>query len=89
MAALESIALAASTAAALLLVGLAGRAWRKTGSPKVLLIAGAFGLFLAKGLLFSYGLFASTAWRNELAAPGLALDAFALGLLYVAILRRS
>ncbi|MFA5945007.1 MAG: hypothetical protein WC876_11150 [Candidatus Thermoplasmatota archaeon] len=89
MAAWESLALAAYTAAALLLVALAGRAWRKTGSPKVLLIAGAFAVFLAKGLLFSYGLFTSVAWRNEFAAPGLVLDACALGLLYAAVLRRG
>jgi hypothetical protein len=64
------------------------RAWRRTGSRKVLLLALAFAAFLAKGLLFTVALFRTTEWR-DLLLPGLALDVAGLALLYAAALRRA
>ena len=81
-----SLGVAALTGAALLLTLLALRAWRLSGSRKVLFLAGAFAAFLAKGLLFSVGLFSVRAW-SDLVLPGLALDVLALGLLYGAARR--
>lgn len=83
-----SLGVAAYTAIALLLAFVAARAWRHSGSRKVALLAAAFGLLLAKGLLFSVALFQEADWRPYL-LPGLALDAAALALLYAAVLRRS
>ena len=45
---LLSLAVAAYAAVSLLLAGVALRAWRHSGSRKVLLLAGAFAAFLAK-----------------------------------------
>jgi hypothetical protein len=83
-----SLAVAALTGAAAFLTAVALRAWRHSGNRKVLLLALAFAVFLAKGLLFSVALFVVADWRTLL-VPGLALDVAALGLLYVAALRRS
>jgi len=81
-----SVAVGALTAAALLLTLLALRAWRHSGSRKVLFLALAFAVVLAKGLLFSVGLFVARPW-SDLVLPGLALDVAALALLYLAALR--
>lgn len=83
-----SLGVAAFTGVAAFLTILAIRAWRLTGSRKVLLLALAFAIFLAKGLLFSAALFVVADWR-DLLAPGLAFDVAALGLLYLAALRPS
>ena len=83
-----SLGVAAFTAVAAFLAVVALRAWRHSGSRKVLLLASAFGVFLAKGLLFSAALFVVADWR-DLLLPGLAFDILALGLLYAAALRRS
>ena len=83
-----SLGVAALTGVAAVLTAVALRAWRHTGSRKVLLLALAFAVFLAKGLLFSAALFVVTDWR-DLLVPGLALDVAALGLLYAAALRPS
>ena len=88
MDALLSLAVAVYAATSLLLAAVAVRAWRRSGSRKVLLLALAFAAFLAKGLLFSVALFRSTDWRDHL-LPGLALDAAGLALLYGAVLRRG
>lgn len=85
---LLSLAVAAYSATALLLAAVAVRAWRRSGSRKVLLLALAFAAFLAKGLLFSVALFRTTDWR-DLLLPGLALDVAGLALLYGAVLRRG
>ena len=85
---LLSLAVAAYAAVSLLLAGVALRAWRHSGSRKVLLLAGAFAAFLAKGLLFSVALFTVTEW-DRLLVPGLTLDVAGLGLLYAAVLRRA
>lgn len=89
MATWDSLAVALYAGTALLLAAVAARAWQHTRSPKVLLLAAAFALFLCKGLLFTFGLFQSPTWREQLTMPGLGLDAAALGLLYGAVLRRS
>lgn len=86
--ALLSIAVAAYAAVSLLLAAVAFRAWRHSGSRKVLLLAGAFTAFLAKGLLFSVALFSVSEW-DQLLVPGLALDLAGAGLLYAAVLRRA
>ena len=83
-----SLGVAALTGVAAFLTLLALRAWRHTGSRKVLFLALAFAVFLAKGLLFSAALFVVADWR-DLLVPGLALDVVALALLYAAALRRS
>jgi hypothetical protein len=83
-----SLGVAALTGVAAFLTVVAVRAWRHSGSRKVLFLAAAFALFLAKGLLFSAALFVVADWR-DLLVPGLALDVAALGLLYAAALRRS
>jgi hypothetical protein len=88
MDALLSVAVAVYAATSLLLAAVALRAWRRTGSRKVLLLALAFAAFLAKGLLFSVALFRTTDWR-DLLLPGLALDVAGLALLYGAVLRRA
>lgn len=88
MDALLSLAVAAYSATSLLLAFVAARAWRRSGSRKVLLLALAFAAFLAKGLLFSVALFRTTDWR-DLLLPGLALDTAGLALLYGAVLRRA
>ena len=83
-----NLGVAALTGVAAFLAALAFRAWRHTGSRKVLFQALAFTVFLAKGLLFSAALFVVADWR-DLLVPGLALDVVALGLLYAAALRPS
>lgn len=83
-----SLAVAAYAAVSLLLAAVAFRAWRHSGSRKVLLLAGAFAAFLAKGVLFSVALFSVSDW-DRLLVPGLALDVVGLGLLYAAVLRRG
>lgn len=88
MDAVLSLAVAVYAATSLLLAAVALRAWRRTGSRKVLLLALAFAAFLAKGLLFSVALFRTTDWR-DLLLPGLALDVAGLALLYGAVLRRA
>jgi hypothetical protein len=85
---LLSLGVAAYAATSLLLAAVAFRAWRRSGSRKVLLLALAFLAFLAKGLLFSVALFRTTDWR-DLLLPGLALDVAGLALLYGAVLRRA
>jgi hypothetical protein len=81
-----SVAVAVETAVALLLTLVALRSWRHSGSRKVLLLACAFAAFLAKGLLFSVGLFTIPDW-GSLLLPGLAFDVVGLALLYLAALR--
>lgn len=83
-----SLGVAALTGIAAFLTAVAFRAWRHSGSRKVLFLALAFALFLAKGLLFSAALFVVADWR-DLLVPGLAFDVAALALLYVAALRPS
>lgn len=89
MAVLLSLAVGLLTAVAALLTFVSFRAWRHSRSPKVLLLGAAFALFLAKGLLLTAGIFRDAAWKESLAAPGLALDVAALVLLYLAVLRRE
>jgi hypothetical protein len=83
-----SLGVGVLTATAALLTAVALRAWRHSGSHKVLVLALAFAAVLAKGLLFSIGLFVTRPW-TDLVLPGLALDVAALLLLYAAVLRRS
>jgi CHASE2 domain-containing sensor protein len=83
-----SVGVAALTGVAAFLTVLALRAWRHSGSRKVLFLALAFAVFLAKGLLFSAALFVVADWR-DLILPGLAFDVAALVLLYLAALRPS
>ncbi|MHB1262643.1 MAG: hypothetical protein ACYC2H_13125 [Thermoplasmatota archaeon] len=83
-----SLGVAALTGVAAFLTVLAIRAWRLTGSRKVLMLSLAFAVFLAKGLLFSAALFVVADWR-DLLVPGLAFDVVALVLLYLAALRPS
>jgi CHASE2 domain-containing sensor protein len=83
-----NIGVAIYTGVALLLAAVAVRAWRHARSRKVGLLAGAFCVLLAKGLLLSVALFRQADW-SDLVLPGLAFDVAALGLLYGAALRRG
>jgi diacylglycerol kinase len=87
VAALLSVGVALLTAVAALLVAVSVRSWLHTRSRRVLLLTVAFSLFLAKGLLLTIGIFRDAAWKESLAAPGIALDVAALVVLYLAVLR--
>lgn len=70
---------------AALLFAVALAAWRRVGGGKMLALAGAFGVFLLKGLWLSWEAFGPAA-----ASPGWALlvpDFAVLALLYVATVR--
>lgn len=84
---LENLLTPAFTVVALALTLVALRAWRHARSPKTLLLALGFGLFLTKGIILSVGLFYSGQWEDQLLLPGLLLDLGALSLFYLAILR--
>jgi len=88
MPAWENVAVAALTVAALALLTVAARAWWRTRSTKVLLLALAFALFFAKGLAYSWALFSRADWTQAMALPGILLDIVALALLYAAVLAR-
>jgi hypothetical protein len=83
-----NISLGLFTALALLLFVVAVRAYLHSRSQRVLLLASAFALFLAKGLLLTIAIFRDAEWER-LVVPGLFLDAAALALLYVAVLRKA
>ena len=88
MAAWESVAVALYTGTALLLAAVAWRSWWHARGPRTLFLATAFLLIVAKGLLFTIGVFSSNSWRKDLVVPGVWLDVAALGLLYAGVLRR-
>lgn len=89
MAAVENILTAGVTALAVLLAALSWRAWLHTRSTKILLLAAGFSVFTVKGLLLTVGLFTDPDWEQDLFVPSLLLDALALVLFYLAVLKRS
>jgi hypothetical protein len=86
MVAWENVAVAVFTVSALALLLVALRAWSQARSRKILLLALAFALFLAKGVLLTWALFSVPDWKARLALPGLLLDTAALLLVYAAVL---
>lgn len=69
---------------ALLLLVVAVAAWRRVGGPKLLAMAGAFAVFAAQGLWFTWGAFAGEGGPGlDVLVPGFAV----LALLYVATAR--
>ena len=89
MSAALSLLAGAVTALALLLFAVAGRSWLHVRSPRVMLLAAAFLLLVAKGILLSIAIFQDADWEGRYMVPSLALDAGALVLLYLAVLRKS
>lgn len=85
MAILENVATAALTVVALGLTIISLRAWLHRRSNKVALLASGFGLFLAKGLMLSVGLFVATDWES-LITPTIVIDLGILGVFYAAVL---
>lgn len=85
MALLENVATAGLTVVALGLTVIALRAWLHRRSRKVGLLALGFGLFLAKGLMLSVGLFWTQSW-GSLLTPSLLIDLAVLGVFYAAVL---
>lgn len=86
---LENVVTAAMTAASGALVFIGYRAWLHTRSPKVLLIAAGFLLFLIKGLVLTVGLFTTAAWGENLLAASVTLDLGILMSFYFAIFKRA
>jgi hypothetical protein len=86
---LENLATAALTVLALALTIIALRAWMHTRSRKVLFLALGFGLFFAKGVVLSIGLFTTAEWEDRFLLPSLLLDLVALSLFYASVLKRS
>lgn len=86
---LENLATAALTVLALALTLVAARAWWHTRSRKVLLLALGFGLFFAKGVVLSIGLFTTVEWEDRFLLPSLLMDLVALSLFYGSVLKRS
>jgi len=84
----ENIATASLTVFALALTLIALRAWRFSGSRKVLLLAAGFALFFAKGLVLSLGLFVVPDWE-ELLLPSVLFDLSILTVFYLAALKRG
>lgn len=88
-AAIQNLLTAAMTVTAAVLSLVALRAYRHTGRIKIAYVAGAFALFLAKGVVLSAGLFLTTSWGEALLPWSVALDLGILILFYLAILKRS
>ena len=85
---LDTAAAAAYTALALVLAVVALHAASVSRSRRTVLLAWAFGLLAAKGVLLSVALFVDPQWSRWL-APALALDAAALLVIYLALLKRG
>jgi hypothetical protein len=83
----DSLAAAVVTGTALLLAAVALRSWSLRRSGKALLLATAFALLLVQGLLLSGALFSAPSDASLWLGAGLAAEAVALVLLYVAVLR--
>lgn len=86
MPALENVAVAGLSVAALALVVVGVRAWWFTRATKVLLLVAAFLFFLAKGALYATALFTTPDWGQRVALPGVFLDLAALALIYASVL---
>ena len=83
----ESAAAGAQLVLAAVLVVVAVRAARRTGSPRLGLLALAFTGFLAQGLVLAYALLTVRLDLGTAVATALALNAAALCLVYVGVLR--
>jgi hypothetical protein len=68
---------------------LSARAYRRSGSRKVLIVTIAFGLFTLKGVLISYGLMQEEVAWEELLLMALVMDALVAILLFVAVIARK
>lgn len=86
---LQNLAAASLTVLALALVLVALRAWWHARSDKVLYLAIAFGLILAKGLVLTVALFLPAGWSGNVVLSTLMLDLGVLVLFYAAVLRKS
>lgn len=81
----ENVATAALVIVAFTLTVIALRAWRHSGTRKVLLLALGFGLFLVKGLVLAVGLFTVTPWE-QLLVPSIVFDLAILGVFYLSVM---
>lgn len=88
MAVAENLIVAAYTVLAMIVSLAAWRAWRYSRSRKILLLAVAFTVLLAKAVFLAIGLFWVPEWE-ALFVPSLILDLVVIVLFYLAVLRRS
>lgn len=88
MLAFENIILAAVSVFAFALTLIAVLAFRRTHDIPILFLAGAFGVFFAKGLLLTLALFTQTFTLSQLFIMSGALDLVILALFYGFTLRR-
>lgn len=88
MVAIENILLAAVTVFASALTVIATLAWRRTGDTHMLVLAAAFGAFIAKGLTLTIGLFFELLPLTGLFILAVTFDLFILALFYGFTLRR-
>lgn len=82
---IENVVTAALIVVAIVMTGIAFRAWRHSRSRKVLFLTLGFGLFLVKGLILGVGLFTVTPWE-QLLIPSIVFDLGILAMFYMAAL---
>ncbi|MGB0651631.1 MAG: hypothetical protein ACPGQL_00385 [Thermoplasmatota archaeon] len=82
-----NLAVGALLVVAAALTALAWLAWTQRRSPKVLLLAVGFSLFLLKGAVLTGSLFTSAAWADDLLLPMVLFDLGVLTAFYAAVVR--
>ena len=87
--AIESVALGVLTLTAGLLTVISWRAWRETGSTKVLFLAVGFSIFLVKATVLSVSLFWPKAVPDDLLLATVLYDLAILAAFYAAVVMRT